>query len=253
MNKILAPGGRATCASGPVSGLLLLGACVSAVLVASGVSVKAGVLLVVLAVAHRCAGSMAIFARKLRFVALFSLVLLISQALSVHVGRVVLFGRITDQGLLSGAEMALRFLVILSSSLLFVAMTDPDELTHALIRAGIPYRFGFVLSLAVRFVPFFSQELARVREAQRLRGISFSYRRPSELRRAIYYTFVPVLVSGLVRVDSVTMSMKGRAFGVHQHRTWSRPLRWTRTDTSLAVLSAVLLAASIVARRFQWM
>jgi len=244
--------GCSTHESGPVGNMLLLAGCVAAVLVAPGISIKLAVLLSVMVVA-RLTGSILFLARKLRFVVLFSLVLFISQALSVHVGRVILFGRVTDQGLVLGAEMALRFLVILSSSMLFVAITDPDELTHALICAGIPYRFGFVLSLAVRFVPFFSQELSRVREAQRLRGISFSFRRPSELRRAIYYTFVPVLVSGLVRVDAVTMSMKGRAFGIHRHRTWSRPLRWTRIDTLFVLLSAALLAASILARRFTWM
>ncbi|MBN1857924.1 energy-coupling factor transporter transmembrane protein EcfT [Candidatus Bipolaricaulota bacterium] len=244
--------GQVTPRSGPVGNLLLLAGCVAAVLVAPGIGVKLAVLLLILAVARAFTGSILIFARKLRFVAVFSLVLFVSQALSIHIGRVVLWGSITDQGLVSGAEMALRFLVILSSSMLFVVLTDPDELTHVLIRAGIPYRFGFVLSLALRFVPFFSQELSRVREAQRLRGIVFSYRRPSEVRRAIYYTFVPVLVSGLVRVDAVTMSMKGRAFGTDKRRTWSRPLRWTGADTLFLVLSATLAVVSLLARRFQW-
>ncbi len=245
--------GRASKGSGAVGNLFLLAGCVSAVLVAPGIGVKLAVLLLVFAVAQWFTGSMLIFAKKLRFVVLFSLVLFVSQALSTDIGHVVLLGRITDQGLVAGAEMALRFLVILSSSMLFVALTDPDELTHVLIRAGIPYRFGFVLSLALRFVPFFSQELSRVREAQRLRGIVFSYRRPSELRRAIYYTFVPVIVSGLVRVDAVTMSLKGRAFGTSKRRTWSRPLRWTGTDTAFLVLATALIAVSILARRLQWM
>ncbi|MCK4681542.1 energy-coupling factor transporter transmembrane protein EcfT, partial [Candidatus Bipolaricaulota bacterium] len=190
-----------------------------------------------------------------RFVLIFAAFLFVAQALSIREGE-TLFSiglTITDQGLLFGAQMALRFLVILSSSMLFVMVTDPDRFAHSLIRLGIPYRYGFILVLALRFVPFFRQELKTVREAQQVRGVSPSIRNFSGLRKAIHYTFLPVLVSGLTRVDSIAISMKGRCFGLHPRRTTSQERHWGRMDWIVVGLFLLLIGITIVARRYTWL
>ena len=144
--------------------------------------------------------------------------------------------------------MALRFLVVLSSSFLFVLTTDPDALASSFIRWGIPYRYGFTLILALRFVPFFRNELRVVREAQQLRGIQPSVRSVGQIRRAIRYTFVPVLISGLTRVDTIAMSMKGRAFGLHQRRTSSHRLALTIEDGLIWLCCGLIVAGALLAR-----
>jgi len=57
----------------------------------------------------------------------------------------------------------LRFLNIIGASYLFVATTDPNRLAYALMQAGLPYRYGFMLITALRFIPLFQLELAQVR------------------------------------------------------------------------------------------
>jgi energy-coupling factor transport system permease protein len=133
-----------------------------------------------------------------------------------------------------------RFVLIFAASMLFVMVTDPDRFAHSLIRLGIPYRYGFILVLALRFVPFFRQELKTVREAQQVRGVSPSIRNFSGLRKAIHYTFLPVLVSGLTRVDSIAISMKGQ----ESH--------WGRVDWVVVGLFLILVGITIVARRYTW-
>ncbi len=149
--------------------------------------------------------------------------------------------------------MALRFLVILTGSFLFVLVTDPDRLAQLFIRMGIPYRYGFAFILALRFVPFFRGELQTVREAQRIRGIRSSVRSPSGLRKTIHYTLIPVLVSGLVRVDSITLSMKGRAFGLHATRTSAQRLGIGVADAAAAGVGLLLIALVVLARRPAWL
>ncbi len=239
----------------PVGNVLVLSGFLVAVLACPGVLVKIGALVLVLGLATLSGERLGMFLRNIRFVAIFALVLLIAQALSNREGT-ALFSvgvSITDQGLLAGAQMALRFLVILTSSFLFVLVTDPDRLAHTLIRLGIPYRYGFIFILALRFVPFFRRELHTVREAQRVRGIRTSVRNLAGLQRAVRYTFVPVLVSGLMRVDSIAMSMKGRCFGLHPRRTATRRERWGGADWAAAALFAVLVGGAVVARRQAWL
>jgi len=239
----------------PAGNVLLLTGFLVAVLASPGVLVKIGALGLVLLLTTFSGEPVGTFLRNIRFVLMFALVLFIAQALSVREGA-VLFSiglPITDEGLLAGAQMALRFLVILSASFLFVLVTDPDRLAQSIVRLGIPYRYGFIFVLALRFVPFFRQELRTVREAQRVRGVQISVRSLSGLRCAIRYTFVPVLVSGVMRVDSIAMSMKGRCFGLHPRRTITRKGRWGPMDWVAAALFVVLIGVAVVARRFAWL
>lgn len=239
----------------PEANLLLLLGFLVAVLACPGILVKLGVLALVFILATLSGERLRAFLRRIRFVLIFAAFLFVAQAISIREGE-TLFSigvAITDQGLLFGAQMALRFLVILSSSMLFVMVTDPDRFAHSLIRLGIPYRYGFILVLALRFVPFFRQELKTVREAQQVRGVSPSVRNFSSLRRAIRYTFLPVLVSGLTRVDSIAISMKGRCFGLHPKRTVSQESHWGRMDWIVVGLLLLLIGSTVIARRHTWL
>ena len=241
-------------AATPTTNLVLLAALVGVVLASPSVVVRLGALGAVLLLAGWSGVPVGAFLRGLRFVLVFAAVLLVAQALSIREGTPLIdgFPRVTDVGLLAGAGMALRFLVVLSSSLLFVHVVDPDRLAGTLIRCGIPYRYGYLLILSLRFVPFFRRELRVVREAQRVRGLRPSVRSLRGIRQAIRYTFVPVLVSGLIRVDSIALSMKGRCFGLHPRRTAPRRERLRAAD-GIALGSVVLLAVlAVLAARGGW-
>ena len=72
------------------------------------------------------------------------------------------------------------------------------------------------------------------------------------IRRAIRYTFVPVLVSGLMRVDSIALSMKGRCFGLHRRRTAPHPGRLRSADGIALAAVAFLAALAFLAARGGW-
>lgn len=236
----------------PGTGILLLACLLFAVFGASSLIVKTTVFVLIFCLAAWSEGSVWTWCKSLRFVVIFASLLFLAQVLTVRDGAVLFrIGiSVTSLGVISGANMALRFLVVLSASFLFVLTTDPDALAGSLIRWGIPYRHGFTLILALRFVPFFRNELKIVREAQRLRGIQTSVRSIRGIRRAIRYTFVPVLVSGLIRVDTIAMSMKGRAFGLHRHRTPSSQRALTMEDRLIWLCCGIILAGMLLARRY---
>ena len=238
----------------PAANLVLLIGLVGIVLTSPSVLVRLGTLGTVLILVGWSGIPIAAFLRSLRFVLIFAAILFVAQVLSIREGALVISGlaRVTDAGLLAGAGMALRFLVVLASSLLFVSVVDPDRLAGTLIRLGIPYRYGYLLILALRFVPFFQRELRIVREAQRIRGLQASIRSLRGIRRAIRYTFVPVLVSGLMRVDSIALSMKGRCFGLHPRRTHPKPERFEAADGVALVAAGLLVVVAVVASRGGW-
>lgn len=240
--------------AGPVGHLLLLAGFLWVGLASSSVVLKAAAAIAAVGMGRLSGESFRGFLHGLRPVVVFAGLLFVAQALSVREGvRLLPFGpAITAAGLVSGAQMATRFLVIVTSSFLFVSVTDPDRLADCCVRAGVPYRYAFLLVLALRFVPFFRRELAAVRDAQRMRGIRTSVRGVRALRRTIRYTFLPVLAAGFGKVDAITMSMKGRAFGLYSRRTPEKGCLVRGADLALGIAAAGLAACVVFAERAGW-
>jgi energy-coupling factor transport system permease protein len=146
------------------------------------------------------------------------------------------FFPITNYGIERGLAITTRFLLVVLSSMLFAAVTDPTLLAHSLTRLRIPYRYTFALVIALRFMPLFDSENQIVRMAQKSRGIQPEVGGFRKILRTIQYTFFPLLVSSLSRVESLAMSMDGRGFGYSENRTYFRKSTWKTTDSLLAIL-----------------
>ncbi|MCK5389040.1 MAG: energy-coupling factor transporter transmembrane protein EcfT [Candidatus Thorarchaeota archaeon] len=184
---------------------------------------------------------------RTKFIIIFSIILLIFQVLITVNGTVLGFiipqlnnigplFPITDYGIERGLSIASRFLLVVLSSMLFVAVTDPTLLAHSLTRLKIPYRYSFALVIALRFLPLFDSENQVVRMAQKSRGIQPEVGGFRKIFRTIQYTFFPLLVSSLSRVESLAISMDGRGFGYSENRTYFRKSQWRISDTLLLVL-----------------
>jgi energy-coupling factor transport system permease protein len=199
--------------------------------------------------AYICGGlGPAFFYRKLRFMLVFGLLILLVQLLwvkegfllwSAYLGSVQL--SIWSEGLWGGLGMMLRFINVIGSSYLFVATTDPNRLAYGLMQAGLPYRPGFMLVTALRFIPVFHMELAQVRNAQMAKGIELEGLSPRKLLRAVRYIIIPLVISALSKVDSLTISMESRAFGLYSSRSFltSQPLS---VKDKIIILAAPLSA-----------
>lgn len=189
---------------------------------------------------------------RVRFLILFSLILFLFQVILVQNGTILAYiipriGEvgplfpITDFGLARGLSISIRFLVIVFSSMLFVSVTDPTLLAHSFTKLRIPYRYSFALVIALRFLPLFDVETNQVRMAQKSRGIAVEVGGSRKILRSIRYTFFPLLVSALSRVDTLSLSMDGRGFGYQSERTYLRTTSWTKSDF-LVMASSILFA-----------
>jgi energy-coupling factor transporter ATP-binding protein EcfA2/energy-coupling factor transporter transmembrane protein EcfT len=167
------------------------------------------------------------FRRRLRVLTVFSATVLLAQMFFFKQGTPIpLFslGRVSvvvwSQGLVRGIGLALRFLNVIFTSFLFVVTTDPNHLAYSLMQAGLPYRYGFMLVVALRFIPIFGYEMVQVRNAQLSKGIDVGSAGLKSLPRYVKYTVMPLVISALEKVDNLTISMEGRAFGLYRDRTY---------------------------------
>lgn len=114
-------------------------------------------------------------------------------------------------------RIVLRFLGIVFSGMLF-SKEDPNEFAHALMRVGLPYRYGMTMVLTFRLIPLFSSESMMIKKAQMARGVDLEGVR--SVFNLVRYTFFPWIHSGLERADALTLSMEGRCFGMYKKRTF---------------------------------
>jgi len=198
-----------------------------------------------------------LFARRTRFILVFSIVLFLAQIIFNNQGRtlftlipsfVPFFGGaipVTNMGIESGVVIACRFLSIITLSYLFVSTTHPNEFAYALMQAGLPYRYGFTLIITLRFLPLFGSEFGMVRKAQLARGMEISVK-PSKILRTLRLTFLPLLVSGMSKVEALSISMEGRGFGYSSKRTFVRKIRTRRVDVLVAVAIVSFTVVAVV-------
>jgi energy-coupling factor transport system permease protein len=171
--------------------------------------------------------------RGARMFASTALLLGLLQVLFVRAGPVwVEIGplAVTADGAAAGVHVAGRFLSVILLSYLFVLTTEPNDLAYALMRAGLPYRYGFALITALRLVPVFEEEGRIVYNAQLARGVRYDVRSPRRFLTLARQFVLPLLVSALGKVDGLAVSMEGRCFGRHPTRTFLREVRATWYD-----------------------
>ncbi|WP_424357339.1 energy-coupling factor transporter transmembrane component T family protein [Methanocella sp. MCL-LM] len=160
---------------------------------------------------------------------------------------------VTELGITIGLVVVLRFASIIFASAIFVLTTDPGELAYALIKAGVPYRFGFMLVTALRFIPVFEAEAGTVRQAQLTRGLDVEGGGLGAVFRSAKYTLQPLIVSALSKVDVLAVSMEGRAFGYRPHRTFIRTSRFGALDATIILLSVGIFLLLLINRFTGWM
>lgn len=153
---------------------------------------------------------------------------------------------VTSGGIEAGVYVAGRFLSVILLSYLFVLSTDPNDLAYGLMRAGLPYRYGFALIMALRLAPVFEQEGHIVYQAQLARGVRHDVRSPRRFLTLARQFFMPLLVSALGKVDGLAVSMEGRCFGKYPTRTFFREAHPTRQDGIAVILLLAAIAATVV-------
>ena len=192
------------------------------------------------------------FLRALRPAAFILAFSLLANALRVDgSGELALLGPVgfDPAGAARGAVAVARIGLLVGFALTVSASTTPTALADActrllwpLKRLGFPSaEIGMTVSVALRFVPLVSEELERIRLAQRSRGARFD--EGSVLARVRVWASVvtPWAVSLFRRADALGESMESRCFGAAEQSALP-PLALASRDRALLACGALVLA-----------
>jgi len=150
--------------------------------------------------------------------------------------------RVTREGVLYGAGMGLRLVLMAFCGLIFLAATRVEDFNYGLTRLGLPFAVSFALSLSFRLVPLFAETVRTIQDAQRARGLDPA---GSLAARARSYVplFIPVFATALRRTDQLAIALESKGFGLGVKRGSLREYEAGWRDAVAVMVMAGIIAA----------
>ena len=174
------------------------------------------------------------------------------HAVSIYGTKTVLFEIagpyvVTAEQLFYHLNVALKYTCTIPVVLLFVSTTNPSEFAASLNRIGVSYRISYAVSIALRYIPDIQREYYDISQSQQARGIEMSKKAKFFQRlKNISAILVPLILSSLERIDTISNAMELRGFGKGKKRTWYKARPFSVGDIIAMVVSIGLFVLSVI-------
>ena len=200
--------------------------------------------------------------KEVRFMLVFMLVFLLmnnffvflfnpNQGTEIYGTRHVLVnlpGRfaVTAEELFYLMNITLKYFIALPVAILFISATDPSEFAASLNSIGVSYRVGYSVAIALRYIPDIQRDYHSISQAQQARGVELGKSEPffARLKNSVSI-LLPLILTSLNRIDTISNAMELRGFGKNGKRTWYTQCPFAKRDFAALAFGAALLLVSL--------
>lgn len=214
-----------------------------------------------------CAGAVAlskvpfkVYFRSIRLLLLF-IFLAAVFALFFTTGTVLLhlgIFKVTEEGLVVAARMALRLTLILFSALVLTFTTTPLGLTAGLERLFAPLKrwgapipeLAMMMAIAIRFIPVLLSEAETTLQAQQSRGADLYTGSLVKRGKNLLPLLLPLFIGAFRRSEELADAMEARGYRSDVSRTTFRILRYGGRDIGVIIAFSLFLMVMLVYRWF---
>ena len=131
--------------------------------------------------------------------------------------------------------------------LLFVCTTNPSEFAASLNRIGVSYKISYAVALALRYIPDIQREYRDISLAQQARGTEMSKKASLVNRlKAASSILIPLILSSMERIETISNAMELRGFGKGAKRTWYSGRKFSKLDVISIVICTALMVLSLL-------
>ena len=143
-------------------------------------------------------------------------------------------------------NISLKSFVALPVAILFISATNPSEFAASLNSIGISYKVGYSVAIALRYIPDIQRDYHSISQAQQARGVELGKTEHffSWLKNSVNI-LLPLILTSLNRIDTISNAMELRGFGKNRKRTWYTRRPFARRDFIALGLGVVLLIVSL--------
>lgn len=158
---------------------------------------------------------------------------------------------VTYEGLFRGAITTWQFILLILSASILTMTTSPTELVSGIERLLRPLKalkipshdIAIMISIALRFVPTFLEEIDRIKEAQMARGADFKTGPVIRRVKSAVSLLVPLVLCSFRRADELATAMEARGYR-RGPRTYMRELSMARADYVAVVVMCLMTGLS---------
>ncbi|CRK82336.1 energy-coupling factor transporter transmembrane component T family protein [Neobacillus massiliamazoniensis] len=153
---------------------------------------------------------------------------------------------LTLEQLFYQCNITLKYLTVIPAALLFIVTTHPSEFASSLNKIGVSYRIAFSVAIALRYIPDIQRDYRNIALSQQARGLDMS-RKEKLLRRVknAVSIILPLILSSLERIETISNVMELRGFGKNKKRTWYSARSFKPSDYIALILIALILVTSL--------
>ncbi len=151
------------------------------------------------------------------------------------------FVTVSESRLNYSLTMCLRFITLTSAFSILFLTTNPDDISLAALKLGIPYEYTLMFTMAMRFVPTLARDAQTIMDAQRSRGLELEKGNFIERLRRMLPILIPLVIYEIRRSMLIAEALESRAFGSVRKRTNLYDISMTVNDWILTILSLLLL------------
>lgn len=153
---------------------------------------------------------------------------------------------LTAEQLFYMLNISLKYFVALPVAILFISATNPSEFAASLNSIGISYKVGYSVAIALRYIPDIQRDYHSISQAQQARGVELGKNEHffARLKNSVSI-LLPLILTSLNRIDTISNAMELRGFGKNPKRTWYTKRPFVKADFVTMGLGVVLLAVSL--------
>lgn len=154
---------------------------------------------------------------------------------------------VTAEQLFYHLNIILKTICTIPIVLLFVCTTNPSEFAASLSRIGVSYRISYAVALALRYIPDIQREYRDISLAQQARGTEMSKKASLVDRlKAASTILIPLILSSMERIETISNAMELRGFGKGAKRTWYSGRKFSKMDIISIIVCTLLMIISLL-------
>lgn len=157
-------------------------------------------------------------------------------------------------GIETAVFISARLILLVLGASILTLTTPPLSLTDGIESLLLPleaikvpaHDIAMMMSIAIRFIPVFSEEADRIKKAQSARGADFESGGIIKRSKAMFPIFVPLFVSAFRRADMLGEAMDARCY-CGKVRTRMKEQKIKQSDILAAAIFIAFAAALLTA------
>ncbi|MBO0994178.1 energy-coupling factor transporter transmembrane component T family protein [Bacillus sp. SD088] len=144
-------------------------------------------------------------------------------------------------------NITIKYFTIIPVAILFIVTTNPSEFAASLNKIGVSYRISYAVALALRYIPDIQRDFHNISINQQARGIDMSRKEKLGKRvKNIASIVIPLILSSLDRIETISNAMELRGFGKNKKRSWYSARPFKRIDYITLILVGIAFVLSLV-------